>query len=837
MASVTNLTIKLQTGSSNIYYATWEFNETTNVTASGVKTGNFVSIKAGATYYNGVAIPSWIMGQQWKVVELIGDRAVLGPNTTGTNNIMSPINVKYLNGGTAIASQKNTLDHYTVKWYYDTGNGVWFTGGSSDVKLKNATYSAPSNTLRIRVTVTPVSKTYTVNGNDTSYWTGTAVSKTYELSYDPPDKPSVPSVNIEKYELTTTLTNISDARTDEIQFEIYNGTKAVKTGTVTVLTRQATFSCYVTAGGKYRVRCRAINICSTSRIYGEWSDYSREITTIPLSVSDVRASADSETSVKVSWTAESTATSYTVEYTDNKLYFDSSSKVSSMSVTNSIAYVTGLETGKEWFFRVKSVNDKGDSDWSSIVSTTIGTKTAAPTTWSSTTTAITGEPLTLYWIHNSEDGSTETYAQLELIINGTSSTETIKNTKTDEENTISTYSINTSSYVEGTKIQWRVKTAGITETYGDWSAQRTVDIYAPPTLELSMTDTDGTSIENLTSFPFYITALAGPKTQAPIGFHITITSNNTYETVDYVGNTKIVSQGEEIYSKYFDITGQLSVEFTPGNLDLENNTSYAITCEASMNSGLTATSSLTFDVNWTEDKYEPNAEISFDPDTLVAYIRPYCSDENDELIENVLLSVYRREFDGTFTELAINIDNFKNTFITDPHPALDYARYRIVAITQTTGAVSYYDPPGYPIGEKAVIIQWDEEWTSFDTTNEDKLEESTWSGSFLKLPYNIDVSDSNSIDVSLIEYIGRSHPVSYYGTQLGSSSSWSVEIPKNDKETLYALRRLAIWMGDVYVREPSGSGYWASISVSFSQKHRNLTIPVTLNITRVEGGA
>ena len=63
-----------------------------------------------------------------------------------------------------------------------------------------------------------------------------------------------------------------------------------------------------------------------------------------------------------------------------------------------------------------------------------------------------------------------------------------------------------------------------------------------------------------------------------------------------------------------------------------------------------------------------------------------------------------------------------------------------------------------------------------------------------------------------------------------------MEIPADDKETLYALRRLQMWMGNVYVREPSGSGYWASISVSFNQKHCEVTIPVTLSITRVEGG-
>ena len=167
---------------------------------------------------------------------------------------------------------------------------------------------------------------------------------------------------------------------------------------------------------------------------------------------------------------------------------------------------------------------------------------------------------------------------------------------------------------------------------------------------------------------------------------------------------------------------------------------------------------------------------------------------------------------------------------------MDLARYRIVAITESTGAVSFSDLPGVPTGEVGVIIQWNEEWSNFDTSIEDEIVEPAWAGSMLRLPYNIDVSDSHSPDTALIEYIGRRNPVSYYGTQLGETASWNVEIPKSDKETLYGLRRLAIWMGDVYVREPSGSGYWANITVSFSQKHCEVTIPVSLDIARVEGG-
>ena len=84
----------------------------------------------------------------------------------------------------------------------------------------------------------------------------------------------------------------------------------------------------------------------------------------------------------------------------------------------------------------------------------------------------------------------------------------------------------------------------------------------------------------------------------------------------------------------------------------------------------------------------------------------------------------------------------------------------------------------------------------------------------LKLPYNVDVTEDKSIDVSLVNYVGRKHPVSYYGTQVGESASWNAEIPVEDKETLYGIRRLSRWTGDVYVREPSGTGYWANITVS-----------------------
>ena len=304
-----------------------------------------------------------------------------------------------------------------------------------------------------------------------------------------------------------------------------------------------------------------------------------------------------------------------------------------------------------------------------------------------------------------------------------------------------------------------------------------------------------------------------------------------------MGNSKHIHAGEAIFSKWYSQDTTLKLYLTASDIDLTNNRRYKVTCVVAMDSGLTASGSTTFTVSWSEEMVAPNADIGYDTETCRCIIRPFCRDKNGVLLKNTWLSVYRRNYDGEFIEIATEINNAKNIYVTDLHPSLDVARYRIVAMSKTTGAVSYHDVARF-VNEKAIIIQWDEAWEPFEISEEDgsQLEDRSSDSSMVRLPYNIDVSNNHSNDVSLVEYIGRKRPVSYYGTQLGETATWKVEIPKTDKETLYAIRRLAVYNDNVYIREPSGSGYWATISVSYTQTHCELTIPISFDITRVDGG-
>lgn len=815
---------------------------------------------------------------------------------------------------------KSNVDYYDVRWYYATGDGVWFVGNDGNEEYKQSTYNAPSNATKVKFKVKPIAKKHKVNGKQKAYWTAEwSEEKEYNFDDNPLVAPSAPTVEIDGLKLTMSLTGLKDTKATHVEFHIVqDDLTTLSTGRVPIRTQSATWTRSVVAGSRYKVRAR-LAVDPPKGEKSEWSDYSSNVDTPPAAPkSIISLKALSETSVAIDWENVSNCDSYTVEYTTKKTYFDSNpAEVKSVSVESVVGHaeITGMESGQAYFFRVCAVKGSEKSGWSEIKSITIGKEPSAPTTWSSTTTGTNTEDVILYWVHNSVDGSAQTYAELTISVSGFDSVYKspytlsgsgrfridstgrlfITEQFTDDDDKFNTNSciIETSQFVEGVKIEWSVRTAGITKSYGESSVSRTVDIYAKPALSLELTDPDANEQTIFQSFPIMVKATPWPATQTPIGYHLSVISNETYETVDNVGNLKIVSKGDEVYSKYYDIKTMLIAELSANNINLENNVSYMAKCIVSMDSGLTAEDEKLFGVVWEDTFFAPNAEIGVDSETLAAHIRPYCEiesyvyykvaydettgiysgtsevvsgiegemledaitengdivfsaedgtlfyiseDTTSTLVEGVTLSVYRREYDGRFVEIASGLNNTDETFVTDPHPALDFARYRIVAVTNDTGAVSYMDLPGIPVGESAVIIQWDEEWFPYETNIEDAMQEPPWAGSILKLPYNIDVSDSNKSDVSLINYVGRSHPVSYYGTHLGTTATWNVEVPKSDKETLYALRKLAIWMGDVYVREPSGSGYWANISVSFSQKHCEVTIPVTLSISRVEGG-
>ena len=793
---------------------------------------------------NNITDPNYIVvGQEILISgEKDDDTQVLGAPVVSIFGVLSDGTGRTLYAGWPHWQKENTAK-YEVRWYYDTGDAIgWIVGTTTEVTVRQSIYTPPEYALRVRLVMRAIAQED--KNNNIPWMSPWSEEKIHTYGEVPLVPNTLTNDNIkidEMLQMTITMYDL-DVNADIIEFQIlkvdglnsylyHTGKATIKQINGDASLNVLSYSLKVSAGGTYKVRCRSVKGVDTSA----WSEFSPEVSTRPNAPGAITVCrAQSETSVYLEWNAVASATKYDIEYTDDESNFDVTNCQTENDVTTPYRVITGLESGKTHYFRIRAKNDAGESAWSEVSSTAVGTKPTTPATWSSKSVASIGDILTLSWMHNVEDGSKQTAYRLETTVNGQTSTITVETS--DEFHTF-----DTSVYSRDITLKWRVKTAGVTgEFCDDWSVERSITVYVKPEVSIGVMDTEGNLVEKLKSFPFYISAVTSPDTQKPIGYHVSVISNMAYNTVDNLGNDIFVKRGDEVYSNHIDADGALNLEISANNITLENNIKYTIKVIASLDSGLTAEASYgeygEFQVAWTPDQYYPNAQIAIDINTLTASIRPYCQDKTGLEVEDTYVSVYRREFDGGFTEVAVNLDCALNTYVTDPHPALDYARYRLVAKSKSTGAIAYFDMPGVKVGEKSAVIQWDEDWSSFESMTEKLSTQPPWSGSLLKLSYNLDVSDKYNQDVSHVDYIGRKHSVSYHGTRIDETQSWNVDVPKTDKETIYTLRRLANWMGNVYVREPSGSGYWATVTVSFGSKHTELVIPVTINITRVEGG-
>lgn len=66
------------------------------VPAEPFKKDDLVSIKSGAKYYSGKSIPSWVLNQNWYVVECVNGRVVINKSEDGKSAINSPVHAEDL---------------------------------------------------------------------------------------------------------------------------------------------------------------------------------------------------------------------------------------------------------------------------------------------------------------------------------------------------------------------------------------------------------------------------------------------------------------------------------------------------------------------------------------------------------------------------------------------------------------------------------------------------------------------------------------------------------------------------------------------------------------------
>lgn len=799
-------------------------------------------------------------------------------------------NLKITNSGRALtaywkginASKYKKLSHYLVTWKYKSN--AWNTGATNKVTGRvEDSYTLPNNATQGLVIVKPVqipkkeltayNKKQKSAKKKVKQWTGgtqQAVSAYIGTAQATPDTPSVPTVEIVGNQMTMYIENYAGPTGDDTTITFYvikewytgetRNVQQVSTPKATVKYGKATVKTTIDSGASYTVRCRA----TKNGINSGFSQYSQPQSSLPGEISSLTCTAidatDDDKSLRVSltWAAASNVTvddSYEIQYTQKEEYFDRSAKdVTSETIEEgkTTAYITISGQG-EYYFRVRGVNQTGRGGWSPNAVVTVGLPPDKPTTWSYTSAVSIGEDAILNWTHNSADGSKQKAAKIEITVipEESQGTDPVPYEEPIDGDTMRFF-LKTDEFLDGTKIKWRVCTKGIYAKYSDWSVQRTITVYQKPSVDIVLDlepieelTIETEASEQMTAYPLDVTLIANPQSQKPISVDFYISTNEAYTIEDDTGLDEFIAAGQIIFTKHIDNpnSNTITFELGPGDVSLEKDIDYTVSVTVAMDSGISATNTYVFLANFKDDYYIPDAAVEINEEDYTARIRPYCMDDfGGEYRSGFKLRVYRRNYDGTYTLIqngnSPDIDPGDSQDVTDPHPTLDYARYRIVSRSNTTGQLSYYDVPGVEVKATCIVFNWDESWTYFDGAAADAEEPDapSWPGMQLILPYNVDVTEQNNQDTALVEYIGRENPVSYYGTQKGYTGSWKCDIPKSDVESLYLVRQLARYAGDVYVREPSGIGYWANVKVSYNYNHNTTVVPVTFNITRVEGG-
>lgn len=353
----------------------------------------------------------------------------------------------------------------------------------------------------------------------------------------------------------------------------------------------------------------------------------------------------------------------------------------------------------------------------------------------------------------------------------------------------------------------------------------------------SITSGRGSGI--METFPILFAAYAEPKSVKILQWYVEVSSNETYEYIDYDGEIKHVHAGEIVYSKIVDPTTfdghdtWLGLILNPKDIKLEDDKSYHVTYKVIATSGLYDTVEFNMVTKFKQYDVDVALDTKFNPTDFSMTLYPSVSSSTP-----CVLDVYRMNYDGSFTQIGASSHSSKPSNLVDMYPSLKIATYRLVATVDATGQQFYVDMQEDVedlAGMTGIIIQWDSRWRSFYDNEDDNPVVPLTSGSKIILYFNIDTTEKVEKDVTLVSYIGRENPVAYYGTQKKESGSWKADIPADDEELLFQLRRLSRYKGDCYVREPSGIGYWATVNVDMSTTHQDVIIPVSIEVTRVEG--
>lgn len=707
-----------------------------------------------------------------------------------------------------------------------------------------------------------------------------------------PENMSV-TADIQNHSATVTVTNASqivDSRlvvvcSDNGEESIVgvssagSGQKTIVCSLPSDVTTDATFSVYAVVG---TVSGNSVTPYAGKK-YVMQSDSISQSGNIPVAPSAVTAvKAEVEKTVLLTWHTEWTdATSAQISWSDNPLAWESNDEPSMYDIPvpkQEHWYISGLEEGKKWYFRIRS-SKQVDEDyiygaWSDVIDVDLRSAPNKPNVELSDT-VITADGMTqAYWAYVTTDGTPQSYAEIcEAIyvdeVESPSGNPSEEGWYEKDANDI--YYLTADESVESGKTYYEQTEDGTLvylQKFGDTNTAQHIDISAsergwkegethlicvrvrsesginsegwsdPVSLHIAARMTAEISGDSLVPYDLTEEGLEGteyrleelPLTLYVLGAgagHTTVAIERAEDyPMDRPDESQIVGfKGETIAllsDDYGDSQITISAQDIIGHLD--DGAKYILVATTSDDYGqVSERAEKEFVVKWAHQAVMPTGSVMMDGDKAV--IIPALSADIPvgwQPQEGDVADIYRLSADKP--QLVFSGAELGVAYI-DPYPAIN-GGYRIVFRTNNGDYIVDEDE------ENGVRLAWIDLDNEFDY---DKMI-IDFGGDKAELYYNVDEDDNWTKDFRATTYLGGSIVGDWNPAVERESDISAVVIPIMEENTVDDLRRLAEYAGAVHVRTKSGSSYTANVNVKRTKSHEHFDTRYSygLSITKVD---
>lgn len=593
--------------------------------------------------------------------------------------------------------------------------------------------------------------------------------------------------------------------------------------------------------------------------------------------------------VYLSWTNRwADATGVIVAWTDDRDNWTSNDAPETFEIEEVASnwFITGLETGKEWWFRVRAVREADDnithSSWSKDMPIDLSSAPATPALYLSEEAITENDIVTAYWSYMTTDGTAQISAEIveAELSNGTwtygrsaGATSSAQHIDIDAKK---------QGWTNGTTKYLALRTRSGSGGLSDYSTPVKLEIAAKPTVAitstgLATTDTVTEYFEGDGSTKKFTCADA--LSAAP-----TATVNGSSRACTYSGDTVTMStapaDGATLAITYTTTAHKVladlpfSVTVTTANasdvtLAIERASTYPMDRpDGTQTDGAegetifvetaAALSSNTFTVNNSDDligKLDDGAEYNLvatviDKHKQTARVEipfkvhwshqaweptaTFVTDTDNYIAKITPASATGYETGDTCDIYRLGIDKpeliypnatFGETYV-DPFPAFgEHSGYKVVTVTKNGDYITDRDT-----------------FAEFDTTDGDgsytQLDTGMlvidFDGDRAELPYNITLDNSWSKDFQRTAYLGGHVAGDHNKAVTRDLTAGTVTTRKTNTDVIETMRKLARYPGLCHVRTPEGSSFTADVQVSEQMSFDSALASYSLTIQKVD---